>query len=670
MQGPIGSRTLTTLQLAGAALVLLGTLAAGWAADRWAPRFYVIRHQPDAYWLTAPQRPGHAGAVPVVQEHPPRFVFERTLRLDTVPDAARIRLRALREVSLSVNGEVVPLEGRRPDRWKRASDVDLAPWLREGANVVAAEVVNREGPPLLQIASDDLPGLATRSGPWSLRRAEGEQARRVRAVVAADVSRYPHGEALPRPWRALGERALPLLVVFLLCGAPAWLGLAAPRGVGGRHWPRTAFVGVALFWLALFATKSATLPNGLGFDAEEHVRYVDLLTDEMRLPAPDEAWSTFHPPLYYGAAAMLRRLFSPEPDGTLDHLLLRLLPMLSGLLAAWLAGRTARTVAPGAPGLAALAVVAAGFLPVHVLLSTFVSSEPVHTFFTAAAVCVACRLLCAERASPRGVAGLAALLGLALLTKSSTSIPIALLLPAMLALKLWWVEGRGPARGLGAGATVVAGTLLLAGWFYVRNWVLTGDPFVTNMSYGPWTYWIPPGFHTPEWFLGFGEVLRQPFFASFHSFADGLYASVWGDGYASGRVGVQYPNPWWDYDAAAAVYPLALPASAIGLLGAVRCGRHALRGENLGRRLALSTLGLVGYGFFLVLVFGSARFPFNAMPKAFYALPALVPVAVFFAYGGHWLHGLGEGTEQRVWRGVLFGYLGALCAAIAAALLG
>lgn len=670
MQGPIGSRTLTALQLAGAALVLVGTLAAIVAADRWAPRFYVIHHESGAYWLTAPQRPGHAGAIPVVQDRPPRFVFERSLRLGDVPGAAHVRLRALREVTLSVNGEVVPLTGRRPDRWKDASRVDLAPWLREGPNVVAVEVVNREGPPLLQIASEDLPGLATRGAAWTLRRAEDPDGTRVRAVVAADVSPYPLGAGLPRPWTALGERALPLLVVFLLCGAPAWLGLAAPRGVGGRHWPRTAFAGVALFWLALFVTKSAALPNGLGFDAEEHVRYVDLLTESMRLPAPDEAWSTFHPPLYYGATAALRRLLSPEPDGTLDHLLLRLLPMLSGLLAAWLAGRTARAVAPDAPGLAALAVVAAGFLPVHVLLSTFVSSEPVHTFFTSAALCVGCQLLCAERASARGAAALAGLLGLALLTKSSTSIPIALLLPAMLALKLAWAEGRALPRALGAGAAVVAGTLLVSGWFYVRNWVLTGDPFVTNMSYGSWTYWIPPGFHTPEWFLGFGEVLRQPFFASFHSFADGLYASVWGDGYASGRVGVPYPNPWWDYDAAAAVYPLALPASAIGLLGAARCGVRALRGDDLGRRLALSTLGLVAYGFFLVLVFGSARFPFNAMPKSFYALPALVPVAVFFAHGGHWLHGLGRGTEQRVLRGVLFGYLGALCAAIAAAFLG
>jgi len=260
--------------------------------------------------------------------------------------------------------------------------------------------------------------------------------------------------------------------------------------------------------------------------------------------------------------------------------------------------------------------------------------------------------------------------GLALLTKSTTSAPLALLLPGAVAAKLWLVEARPAWRALGAFAAMLGGVLAISGWFYLRNALLFGDPFVSNLTaFAEWTYWVPPGFHTPAWFLGFGEVFVQPLFSSFHSYADGFYSSFWGDGYASGAAAVQYPHKWWDYDAMAAVYPLALPATGILGLGFARGAWQALRAGDPGRRLALATLWLVAFGMTLMLVLATLRIPFNAMPKAFYTLPALVPLALAFALGVDGLARLGRGRGERLVRSLLAGYGGALAAAIVASFL-
>jgi hypothetical protein len=485
------------------------------------------------------------------------------------------------------------------------------------------------------------------------------------------VRELPGRERLPEPLGALRERALPLALVFLACALPVALGARWPKPLGGRNLSRVAFAGVAAFWLALYATHAPEMPAGLGFDASAHLAYVNVLAREGRLPEPVESWEAFHPPLYYAAAAALRRLAGSEPGSPLDRALLRLLPMLSGLAAAGLAGVAARRLVPGAPGVAAVATLAAGLLPMHVLLSSFISNESVHTFVASAALVMTCVLLVAPAAGARRMGALSALLGLALLAKSPSSVPLALLLPAAVAAKLWLVEARSARRALGVLAAMLAGVLVVAAWFYVRNALRFGDPFANNLTGFPkWTYWIPPGFHTPAWYRGFGEVFVQPFFSSFHSYADGFYSSFWGDGYASGAAAVQYPNKWWDYDAMAAVYPLALPATGILLFGFARGAWQALHEGDAGRRLALATLWLVAFGMALMLLLATLRAPFNCMPKGFYTLPSLVPLALAFGLGMDGLARLGTGRGRRLVRGVLAGYGAALAATIMASFLG
>jgi hypothetical protein len=663
---PITGKTLTGLQLLAIVAVVLGTVALLWGAIEYGERIYLIRHGPDDIWITAPQPAARAAPIRIGRQDPDRLVFHKEFRLATVPDHAVVRIRALRELALSVNGKPVDLAGRDPRRWKRATEVDVATLLRPGPNHIAADVVNPEGPPLLQISSDDLGARLTGVRGWIVHRGESRRP----AVVANDVRRYPYAAQLPVPFQVLARRWMVLLAIFAFCALPAVWRVPWPGVLGGANWPRTAFAAMVVFWSTLFVVKALHFPLALGFDGDAHISYIEFLAREQRIPRADEGWSAFHPPLYHAATAALRALFHTDRGSLLDRVLLHLLPMASGLASAWLAGRIMRRLSPGAPGVAAVATVAAGLLPMSVYMSTFASNEPVHAALIASGLWLTCTILTAERTSPALLAGLSTLLGLALLTKSTSGAPLALVMVLLVGVKLWLVEARGWGRSTLGAAGILVGPIVLSGWFYWRNWQLFGSPFVTNLeSFAAWTYWMPPGFHTPEWFLGFGEVLVHPFFSSFASYWDGFYSSFWGDGYASGRAGVKYPNPWWDYDSMAAVYPLALPATGLLGIGLLVALVDALRGDHLGRRLGWTLMLVAIYAMMLLPLIATLRMPYNAMPKAFYALPAVVPMAVCFAAGVGWVHDLLAGPGHRVLRATLYGYLGMLVVSIAFAFL-
>jgi hypothetical protein len=214
--------------------------------------------------------------------------------------------------------------------------------------------------------------------------------------------------------------------------------------------------------------------------------------------------------------------------------------------------------------------------------------------------------------------------------------------------KLVWIEGRPFARSFVEVTAMVGGIALVAGWFYWRNWVLYGTPVVTNydVPLGT-TYWIPPGYHTPDWYLSFGESLVRPFYASFVSFWDGLYSTFWGDGQGSGRMGIDVDTAPWNTTAMAAIYPIGLAGTLAILGGWAAQARLALSGPDLGRRLGHTLLLAITYGMGLMLLLITFRYPHGPLPKAFYIQPVVMPVAISFALGAC---ALDDGLRRRSWR--------------------
>ena len=599
-----------------------------------------------------------------------------------------LEVRALGDFSVFVNGRTVALEvqdGDAPLRdWKAFARLDLAGFAKPGRNAIRVNVRNAHGPALLSLRMwQDLDGtrsllLSTARG-WraGVERADGEPrepGERSVAVLASDVA--PHVSA------ALGERAPESLAAHWLgVGLCFGLGIAAFLLFEGSARESSALVGrlplvaaalVVAGWLHLFLTKFGGLDLALGFDAGSHLAYADWLVERRSLPGPSDGWSMYHPPLFYLVSVALAGL--AEGLGASRELALKLLPWLSGLALVAISRQLVRRLLPGDSPAEAAAILFAGWLPMNLTLAAYYTNEGFHAALASLAILAAVGLLLARDPKPRALALFSLWLGLALLVKF-TSVLLAGVLGAALAIRIAVASPSAPSFGLRAGRAyraygayrayrlccLVAPALAVAGWFYARNLLLYGQPLVGNWSAAEpgKIWWSEPGFHTLDYYWGFGESLSRPFLASFVSFWDALYSTAWGDGLLAGQGGIRARHGLWSYDWMAAGYLLALPATGLLLTGLGLACRDMLRDPDARRRSALAALvalsAVMGFATFWVTL----ELPYFGQAKAFYSL-ALVPVAAFFfATGCGWLDGLLGAHGGRFARAPLYGWLAA-----------
>ena len=133
-------------------------------------------------------------------------------------------------------------------------------------------------------------------------------------------------------------------------------------------------------------------------------------------------------------------------------------------------------------------------------------------------------------------------------------------------------------------------------------------------------WWQDPGFRTSTYYFGFGQSLVSPLFSVFHSFGDGMYSTLWGDGMASGMASAKLRPPWND-DLLNTGYLLGLAISCLVLTGLVVALVRFVREPRLEWFVVLGLAGTFGLG----IIYMSLRGPWLAHVKAFYAFPALAP---------------------------------------------
>jgi hypothetical protein len=494
------------------------------------------------------------------------------------------------------------------------------------------------------------------SGPgWSVQVDEHVYA----GAVAADDTRVnPRSLAVETPREALVEKADTLLLLFLLGALGFLLGRRKLGPRAARHAPAVLLAGASIAWLSLYFAKTARIPPALGFDARHHLHYVDILLQQGRLPLAAEGWSTYHPPLFFAVSALLAGLGCGDAA-------LKALPLLSGLGVVWMAWLLARRLFPEAPGIVSLAGLFAATLPVNLYSAAYFSNEAFHACLAAAALLAAAGLLLAEGVAARRIVLSGALFGLAALAKFTVlvTVPVALF---FLAWKLLRVERVSPARAAGALAGFAGVFLLVAGWFYARNWLHYGTPVLGNWALpgDQQVWWQQPGFHTPAYYATFGQALLHPYLAGFHSFWDSLYSTFWGDGFIAGRTDPYRRHDFWDYGFMSAGYWIALPATALLVGGGLRLLRETLGDGPARRRLALGFLATATYAVGLAFLALTLQLPFFAQAKAAYLLMLAGPLALAFAAG---FAGLDGWLASRGWlaaRVALYGWLAVFAGAL------
>ena len=464
-----------------------------------------------------------------------------------------LTVRALRIVEVSIDGRPVFASPRELGIWKRPHRVPVRLEPSAQPRELRIMVVNESGPPALLAYA---PALGVVTGPgWEAMKSR--QTAWTPAIVAG-----PRLPELSRQFTRADEALLALAPVLLVVFA----GVAAVSFASGRVPARLGVSPSAFRWLLVVAwgvlalNNLWKLPVDVGFDVEPHVDYIRYLVERRRFPLATEGLQMFQPPLYHLLSALFVWLPArPFVDDETLLRLLRLIPLACGAAQVELSYRAARLTFPARADLQRLGTLIGGLLPMNLYMSQYVGNEPLAGVLTAAAVVLLLRWVAQPETAIAGRSQwlLGVVLGLAVLTKPTAVLVVG---PALLVLADAHARaGRRPVPFLGAGARVLGALTLVAGWYYVRNWILLGTPFL-----GVWDrsaglgWWQEPGYRTLAHLASFGASFWFPVYGGLAGLWDAEYSSFWLDGWLSAVASWEHRPPW--------NYALMLPAPWLALL--------------------------------------------------------------------------------------------------------
>jgi Tfp pilus assembly protein PilF len=642
---------------------------------------FLAEHSP-ARWIIYPL-PAHAGTRIGI---PLDAIFRCSFSLHSVPATARLGVRVFRAGTIQLNGERVSCRFDA-DQWKQESRLDVARFLHAGKNEIVVTVTNASGPPALWLAVSCPETVLASDKSWEVSLAGATW---LPAALAADP--VPFGnidrDGMAEEVTASIAKVWPMWLIFggasaaivWLCGrwlagekpwppnsqessseqpTGGWLKtLLEPSGPHGR-WiglVRLLFGLIAVFWGVLFLHNSAYLAPGLGFDAGDHLAYINHFRANWSVPLPGQAWGMHHPPLYYFLVATLLDIVGYAPDTSGGILTIRLFNLVLALVNVYSILACLRLVFPEHPRRWVLGLLVAGFLPTFVYLYQYPLNHCLAGALASVAVYFVLRILCAPNASIRDYAFAGLALGSAILSIVSACVlvvPVGIALVAKHYIDRARLGGSHAARGIFLLAVM---TYAVCGWYYMYVWVNVGTPIVANTGSGagsPWSWWQDAGFHTGGDYLRFGETLRSPLFSAWYSVWDGLYGTLWGDVYIGGAAALE-SRPPWSYDYMVAGMWLALATTAAILVGLGAAIFHCLRKPTIVWSFLLAVAFVAG----MVVLYGSLRVPYYFV-KAFYGLAGAVPLCVLAALGFDLLpDAKSAGSPWRWLRGVILVVLG------------
>ncbi len=611
------------------------TVIAAWLVWRCLrdPAVRFLPQQSPASWIAYPASPDISAQSVASLSNAPFAVFRRIVVLESPAQKAQLRIRALENYRVQINrtGEAF---SSHPDRnWKEAVEFNVQSQLRPGTNLIEVTVTNLAGPPLLWLV------LSTERGEWisdsswevSYANAAWQPAR-----VAANANPFPPGNPMRNDTSLAGSvrRELKLNLTLLLLAVVLslllrdWL-MKRKSGLTGSEVTKVALLGLGAIWIVLILHNSALLTPINGFDIQQHLRYIQHLLTEHKLPPADSGWETHQPPLYYLIAALGLQICGLDVATSAGLTALRVLSLIFGLGQIVLVFASLRLLFPDELRRPLLGTAMAALLPAHLYHAHYITNETLLALLVSGVFYLVLRVLRSAQPHPAWCAGLGACLGAALLTKL-TALIVAPVVFAVLLVHLLARRERRLKSWLGQLVLPLALCLLVSGWFYWGLW--TGGAESAGEGASRWGYgtgwWQDDGYRTRGYFLRFGEALTRPLFSSFHSYWDGLYSTLWGDGLGGGSVSVELLPPW-NYDLLALGYVLALLPTLAVVVGFALALRQLLRQPSTEWLLLLGVTMLFG----LASIYFSLQAPGASQVRASFGLMLLVPFCALFAWG-------------------------------------
>ncbi|MDX6399163.1 MAG: hypothetical protein QOJ43_2571 [Gaiellaceae bacterium] len=378
--------------------------------------------------------------------------------------------------------------------------------------------------------------------------------------------------------------------------------------------------------LALVSTWNALhYPPGLGYDAHNHIDYVEELRAGDGLPNGNGEYYT--PPGFYTVAAGAWEL--GERIGLGDPR--RLVQLLNAALAVGTALLLLALARELWPGRRLLHVAALGFLACSALLlkaAAMFHPETLDLFLSTLALLLAARMIVRQHYRPFSAVLLGVALGAGQLVRAFSLWTFAV---AVLALAAAALADPGRRRAvLLAGVTVVAATAAVAGPWYVHQARAYTNPIFDRPQVAkPLWERRPLAFYTDS---GLPEVITRPYRPSFENrFWPQLYAEWWGDWFGvfawQSAKGDPGPATRRELQAQSLVGLLPTALAVAGWLGLLAGSVRRLRVNPERLLVALLPLaGIVGMLYFTV----SYPTPDGDVIKATYMLTTLPAWALAF----------------------------------------
>lgn len=555
--------------------------------------------------------------------------FRKQFSVNKTPEEAVLVVRAMKAVAIYLDG--VELAGLHDPLdltlWKKPVRVYLSRKLTPGNHELKLMVINRSGHAAVLAYCKALGITTDTSWEASVVNNEGKWNGSWSAASAMnEPAAVWQSHTLPPVWMSFSAKLPVFLVIFILIyvltvvknyQVPAFLSRISFNASHLRFL-------LLLAWTILACNNIFKLPADLGFDLKGHMQYIRYVADNMSLPYAPEGWQMFQAPLFYIISAIVYKACSGFVSNIPMEQILRILPMFFGGLLIDLGYRTMKLVFPNRNNLQIIGTWICGTMPLNIYMSQFVSNEALAGLLTAIVLFLCVKeFIIPDGKSIRSAAILGLFLGLALLSKAHA----VLLIPIVAIRYLMMFSAKTKKRGsiYKPFFTTAGVAFLVAGWYYLRNWIKLGKPFVGGWDNYYVSWWQDPGYRTIESFTRFGQSLIYPVFSHVQGFWDSIYSTMWLDGAMLGNISYNFFPPW-NYDFMIAGAWLAAPVTLAIIVGVIKSS------SEVNRRVHdIARISLVLY--FIALLYFFLSVPIYCAAKANYTL-GLLPIYGIFAVLG------------------------------------
>ena len=569
--------------------------------------------------------------------------FTTTFEVEQPSPEAMLTVQAYRGARVYLDGRPLNATESGQSSWKQLLHYTIGRFAQPGRHTLEILVINGEGPPALLAWCDEF-DLKT-GADWLATDPEGSKSL---PALPLNLSRETKlSRSFPVVLTALRTQ-LPLLVVvfgtvFAITLLGGWrIGLPSVA----RRAPAFLRTTILLLWIVLGFNNLVKLELIYGFDATGHQEYIQFLIQHEKLPYANDGWQMFQTPLYYIVSTVVVAvlLLGQGMDiNTIWHLL-RIIPFACGALQVEWCYRALRHAFPERSDLQSIGVLLGGLIPMNIYISTGFGNEPMAGTFSALAVLWMVKSfrqpeLARTRRLPI-IIGL--MLGLAILSK----VTAVLLIPPIVLSLVLLVRPSGLGRIASSLFLLTTAGSLVCGWYFVRNTLKFGKPFV-----GGWdpvreiAWWQDPGYRSLDQIFSFGQAIVQPIYAATHSFLDGLYSTMWLDGYLSGAGFADRPP--WNYAYLISMAMLSVPPTISILWGMLTAFRHKDRST---RQILLFSGACVGI-YVAAIFYLFLTLPIVATTKASYMVGIIPCYAILFAAG------IDRLLQRRWMRAAVYGWM-------------